>query len=506
MCRIQEPGAILLADPKDASGAMTSTGQTYISIQYIRDCVEQNQLLHMDRYVISNGTSDQTRMTTRNQGNGRLSYSEEDDAVILKFIAKRQSEAKGNLVWKELGEKGLTKHTWQSMKNRFKRHLKFKLLDKSQEKCPSVASKRKALAFKDSSMNKENVSQTSSNADSFQKSPQKSVVTSDSTQTATENSLCPAVVSDPQPSPERASSPPDVAEAAEEPQQGSSDAGQQESRCQVQEQETMNEEQQRQPQPSPETSKRPRLDGDCDGRDIPEGSNRHSSSLTETRQTPCSTSTPASKTLGILARAAREFEDSDGIDDESDEEGPSEASLKKTSETHESSTAPAREPESQADDHSDDAQQGPSETICNGAPQLPDDERPGPSGTGVSNKAHEFIFDSESQEEIYRQLSRAETLSSSLTDIKQHVMNLMRETKKDLVEVTKALLKANGDLANAQVYLLEGYDYETHGPLWTALDDEVLLLADPYELEQLQSKYGEEDVTRRRAFLKADIH
>lgn len=194
------------------------------------------------------------------------------------------------------------------------------------------------------------------------------------------------------------------------------------------------------------------------------------------------------------------------MDDESEEEeGPSEASLKKPSDTHESSIAPAREPESQAEDHSD-AQQCPSEAICNGAPQIPDDERPAPSGTAPTSKIHEFMLNSEAQEKDHSQSTPAETLSSSLTDIKQHVMNLMRETKRDLVEVTKALLKANGDLAKAQVYLLEGYDYETHGPLWTSQDDAILLLADPYKLEHLQSKYGEEDVTRRRAFLKADVH
>ncbi|XP_056615129.1 telomeric repeat-binding factor 2-interacting protein 1 [Triplophysa dalaica] len=504
MCRIQEHSAILLADPKDASSAMTSTGQTYISIQYIRDCVEQNQLLDMGGYVIDGGPSKKTRSSTQNQGNGRLSYSAEDDAAILRFIEKRQSEAKGILVWKEMQNKKVTKHSWQSMKDRFKRHIQFKLIEKNLEKCSSVASKRKALAFKGSSMNTENVSQTSSSDESSQKSPEKSVVVSDSTQVVGETSLCPADVSNPQPSPDRASSPPDVAEAAEEPQHGLSDAGQQESCLQVQEQETTNEEQQSPLQPSPETSKRPRLDGDCDEHG-PEESIGHCSSLTETRLTPCKTSSQATKTLGILARAAREFEDSDGIDDESEEEeGPSEASSKKPSDKHESPTAPAREPESQAQNDTD-ARQGPSEAICNRAPPpIPDDERPGPSGTAVTSKIH--VLNSELQEEDHSQPTPVEMLSSSLTEIKQHVTNLMTETKKDLVEVTKALLKANGDLARAQVYLLEGYDRETHGPLWTPLDDEILLLADPFELVHLQSKYGEEDVTMRRAFLKADVH
>lgn len=193
------------------------------------------------------------------------------------------------------------------------------------------------------------------------------------------------------------------------------------------------------------------------------------------------------------------------IDDESEEEeeGPSEASSKKPSDAQESPTAPAREPESQAENDTD-ARQGPSEAICNRAPHIPDDERPGPSGTAVTSKIH--VLNSELQEEDHSQPTPVEMLSSSLTEIKQHLTNLMTETKKDLVEVTKALLKANGDLAKAQVYLVEGYDRETHGPLWTPLDDEILLLADPFELVHLQSKYGEEDVTMRRAFLKADVH
>lgn len=512
MCRNQEPGAILLLDPKAANSVKTSTGQTYISIQYITDCVEQNQLLDMDRYIVSVGPSVQKSRASRHQGNGRMVYSHEDDAAILKFMEKRRNEAKGNLVWREMEKQHVTAHTWQSMKNRFLKHLQHKRIDKTPEKSSGVASKRKALSFIDSSLSKENVPQTSSKADSPQKSPRKSTFVSDAagTQIATENSLCP----NPQPSPEGANSPPHVAEVAEEPMHSSNDAGQQDSCPEIQEQEIIDEEEQTQPQQngeSPETAKRKRLDGDCDGQDIPDGSNGHSSSFIEPRPSTSQTSTPMSQKLGILARAAKEFEDSDGIDDESEEdEGPSEAPLLKSADTHESSAAPAvvaKEPENQAEDRND-VQQGASTDLCNGSTKSPEDERPGPSGTAVpvTSKAHEFIFESETQEEDLSQPTPAETLSGGLLDIKQHVMNLMRETKKDLVEVTKALLMANGDLVKAQVYLVEGYDSETHGPLWTSQDDEILLQADPYELEQLQSKYGEEDVSMRRTFLKADVH
>ncbi|XP_051550011.1 telomeric repeat-binding factor 2-interacting protein 1-like [Myxocyprinus asiaticus] len=512
MCRNQEPGAILLVDPVDVTNAMANTGQTYISTQFIRDCVKQNQQLDIDGYTISIGPSVQTRMASRNQSNGRLCYSQDDDAAILKFMEKRRHEAKGILVWREMEKQRVTDHSWQSMKNRFLKHLQYKLLEKSPEKCPGTTSKKKPLTFSDSSSCEEGITQTSSKTGTPQKSPRKSVVISDAaeTQSATETSLCPTLSTNPSTSPERASLPPDVAEAAGEPSQASSNDGEQESCVQIHELDKMIKNTQEQPRPvneGPEMSKRPRLDEDCDGQDIPDGSNENSSSLNETRQTTSKSSTPTSKKLGILARAAREFEDSDVMDDESEEdEGPSEAPLIKSSDTQGSLATPenlAREPESQAEHHK--AQQHSPESLCNGATPIPADEGSGPSSTAVpiTLSGHNFIF--ESQEDHSKSVQE-ETFSRDLLEVKQHVMNLIAETKKDLVEVTKALFKANGDLTKAQMYLLEGYDREMHGPLWTRLDDELLLLADPNELKQLQSKYGEGEVNRRKAFLKTTVN
>lgn len=184
--------------------------------------------------------------------------------------------------------------------------------------------------------------------------------------------------------------------------------------------------------------------------------------------------------------------------DESEEgEDPCEAPIIEPSDAQESSASPAafaREPESQAEHHEEARQDS-------AAPE--EEERPGPSSTAFN--AHAFMFDSESREPNHSQArgTPEETLSRLLVDVREQVKTLMRESKKDLVEVTKALLKASGDLARARVYLIDGYEQEIHGPLWTHLDDEVLLLADSYELEQLQSKFGEEEVSRRRAFLTA---
>uniref|UniRef100_A0A8C2DSG8 Telomeric repeat-binding factor 2-interacting protein 1 n=1 Tax=Cyprinus carpio TaxID=7962 RepID=A0A8C2DSG8_CYPCA len=473
LCRSQEPGAILLIDPGEATTVTSCSGQKYISTKYIKDCVEQNLQLNLDDYVIRVGPSVQTRMATRHQSNGRLGYSPEDDAAILKFMEKRQHEAKGNLVWKEMEKRRVTEHSWQSMRDRFLKHLQHKLVKKS-------PTKRKPLCFTQSPLRKKKV---------------------------TENSdVCPAVRTDPQPSPERASSPPDVADAAGEPPQASSHDSQDGSPVPVQEQET----------PEPEMSKRPGLDEGCDGQDVPDGNVIHGfiyltrskehSSPNKTRQSTCKTATPDSSKLGILAKAAREFEDSDVMDESEEGEDPFEAPVAKPLDAQESSALPGtlnREPETQTVLNRTGLQEAP-EAVC--PLSSPEEERPGPSSTTVSaSSSHVFILDSKSQDKHDSQTrgTSEETLSK---DLVEHVENLMIKTKKDLVEVTKALLKASGDLARAQSYLQDGYNHEIHGPVWTHLDDEILQLADPYELEQLQSKYGPEEVSRRRDFLTAGIN
>ncbi|KAF4097948.1 telomeric repeat-binding factor 2-interacting protein 1 isoform X2 [Onychostoma macrolepis] len=492
LCRNQEPGAILLIDPGDATTVTSSAGQKYISTKYISDCVEQNQQLNLDDYVISVGPSVQTRMATRHQSNGRLGYSPEDDAAILKFMEKRQHEAKGNLVWKEMEKRHVTNHSWQSMRNRFLKHLQDRLVKKS-------PTKRKPLCFTQSPLRKKNVTENAEpETDTLQNSPQKSVVVPDSseTQIATENGVCLATVrTDPQPSPEGASSPLDVADAAGEPPQASSHDSQDESPVPVQEQET----------PEPEMSKRPRLDEGCNGQDVPDGS-KELSTPNKTRQTVCKTATPESRKLGILAKAAREFEDSDVMDESEEGEDPFEAPIAKPSDAQESSASPAtltKDPETRAELNQNGQQEAP-EALC--PSPAPEEERPGPSSTAVpTSSSHVFILDSESQDKRDSQ-TRGTPEETPSKDLVEHVENLMEKTKKDLVEVTKALWKASGDLKRAQAYLLDGYDHEIHGPVWTHLDDEILLLADPYELEQLQSKYGQEEVTRRRDFLTAGIN
>uniref|UniRef100_W5K9C2 Telomeric repeat-binding factor 2-interacting protein 1 n=1 Tax=Astyanax mexicanus TaxID=7994 RepID=W5K9C2_ASTMX len=156
VCRTQEPNAILLAEPGEVSAATDGAGQFYISTQYIRDCVTQNQQLDMKTYRLSSQINPaiQTRSASRKQrGSGRMGYSLEDDTAILDFITHRRQEAKGNRVWQEMERKLVTSHSWQSMKYRYLKHLQFKQTNKSPEK------RKKSLNFKESFSSEENTIQ-----------------------------------------------------------------------------------------------------------------------------------------------------------------------------------------------------------------------------------------------------------------------------------------------------------------------------------------------------------
>uniref|UniRef100_A0A8B9JRP0 Telomeric repeat-binding factor 2-interacting protein 1 n=1 Tax=Astyanax mexicanus TaxID=7994 RepID=A0A8B9JRP0_ASTMX len=158
VCRTQEPNAILLAEPGEVSAATDGAGQFYISTQYIRDCVTQNQQLDMKTYRLSSQINPaiQTRAASRKQrGSGRMGYSLEDDTAILDFITNRRQEAKGNRVWQEMERKLVTSHSWQSMKYRYLKHLQFKQTNKSPEK------RKKSLNFKESFSSEENTIQSS---------------------------------------------------------------------------------------------------------------------------------------------------------------------------------------------------------------------------------------------------------------------------------------------------------------------------------------------------------
>ncbi len=66
--------------------------------------------------------------------------------------------------------------------------------------------------------------------------------------------------------------------------------------------------------------------------------------------------------------------------------------------------------------------------------------------------------------------------------------------------MTKALLRTSGDFSVARDLLLD--PSSVPGPFWIHDDDALLLSGDPDMRQQLQEKYGEENVAKRIIFLE----
>ncbi|XP_026788279.2 telomeric repeat-binding factor 2-interacting protein 1 [Pangasianodon hypophthalmus] len=498
LCRTQEPNAILLADPGDITPAVQGAGHFYISTQYIHDCVAQNQQLDIESYRFSNLQPVQTRAASRKQrGTGRMGYSLEDDTAILNFISKHQKEAKGNRIWQQMERQRITSHSWQSMKDRFLKHLQHKLEQKTPEH------KKKVSPLKESSSSEDNISQPTP-----KKTPRKKAVVvsssdSDATQISHEHEGGTREQPDLQPSPEEISSPEDPVSEKRQTDEVRKECDGDES---VPEEERQHDIEQAEVSP-----KRARTDTDSPTENTSSGPNDQLSTTSEKQNSNSrKSSAPSGRKLGILERAAREFEDSQAIDGSQGDQPLSQASPINASDTDESQIMAAREralrEQEVNPEHPNDAEEPAPATQSHRSTPGPDDDDPGPSSAAlpITSNAHMFLFQQESQEEL-SQPSEEDQLSQSLLETKQHVVRLMQESKKDLVEVMKALLKASGDVTLALSYLLEGYDPEVHGPIWTRHDDEMLLSADSLECERLHEKYGVERVSKRAAFLKADL-
>ncbi|KFO21219.1 Telomeric repeat-binding factor 2-interacting protein 1 [Fukomys damarensis] len=104
VCRVQEPGAVLLAQPGEA---LAEASGDFISTQYILDCVERNE---------------RPQPLT-----GRVAFTDTDDVAILTYVkehARSPSSVTGNALWKAMEKSELTQHSWQSMKDRYLKHLR----------------------------------------------------------------------------------------------------------------------------------------------------------------------------------------------------------------------------------------------------------------------------------------------------------------------------------------------------------------------------------------------
>lgn len=140
LCRVQEPGAVLLAQPGEA--AAEASGD-FISTQYILDCVERNEKLELEAYRLGLApapVADQAPETKpgaqaegaaaeseRQPLTGRVAFTDADDVAILTYVkenARSNSSVTGNALWKAMEKSALTQHTWQSLKDRYLKHLR----------------------------------------------------------------------------------------------------------------------------------------------------------------------------------------------------------------------------------------------------------------------------------------------------------------------------------------------------------------------------------------------
>ncbi|KAG8007682.1 Telomeric repeat-binding factor 2-interacting protein 1 [Nibea albiflora] len=230
--------------------------------------------------------------------------------------------------------------------------------------------------------------------------------------------------------------------------------------------------------------------------------------------------------LGILELATKEFEDESECDEDEapDLQNPTEtATMQPTSTESPASTSDTAVPAQSNPERGPGLQDSVPETQASSGNCSPETAGPEPAAAeavSATSKAHLFIFESESQEEESQSIISDGTVAPanplppvgkdaafSLTQVqleedKQQIRELMKETNQDLVSVTKALLKTSGDFSAALDLLSDPSSFS--GPLWKRCDDSLLWSADPAVRQQLQEKFGEEEVAKRIMFLEVE--
>ncbi|KAF3856138.1 hypothetical protein F7725_016861, partial [Dissostichus mawsoni] len=129
LSNVQRPGPFCSLTPKKTALflKLLLTG-SYVSTQYIHDCIEKEEQLNLKDYrlnpEVSLRQSPRLNKTPRRlSGVGRIAYTAEDDAAISSYVSKHQQEVGGNRIWLEMETQLVTNHTWQSMKSHYKVQL-----------------------------------------------------------------------------------------------------------------------------------------------------------------------------------------------------------------------------------------------------------------------------------------------------------------------------------------------------------------------------------------------
>ncbi|XP_012686177.2 telomeric repeat-binding factor 2-interacting protein 1 [Clupea harengus] len=484
LCRIREPDAILLADPKDLLGISDKGGHLYVSTQYIWDCVEKNQQLDEMNYRLSTTPKIQARSLRSKEGTvGRMSYTAAEDEAILNYVSERRTEARGNGVWQLMEKLKITSHSWQSMKDRYLKHLRDRpakvkigpLEFVSSVPKPQKGTEQQVLLESDIPVKlSENEPDALSRADP---------------------TVVPGAAGDHHPSEERSEHP--AEEAADRDGVAAAPATEQQTSGEFLEGDMVAVPEDDHRESSPKRSKLHA--GEGDGNRGTSGPGSEVTSKAGGLQSSKS-STPMKRRLGILDQAVREFRNSLWNEDNSPPQTiPSDPS-QSDSETEMFHEARERQ---EADIRPHQKKRTESECTSQAMPAEDGEATKTSSAKLSSCRSHLFLFEGESQEDDFSQASQEEGCASHPVDLEGErlVLGLMKDCSKNLLEVTKALLKTSGDVALAQQHLLQG---TLPTPLWSQKEDQRLLSADPIYKCRLQEKYGKEGVSARVSFLQAE--
>uniref|UniRef100_A0A674K2G9 Telomeric repeat-binding factor 2-interacting protein 1 n=1 Tax=Terrapene triunguis TaxID=2587831 RepID=A0A674K2G9_9SAUR len=116
LCRVQEPGAVLLAQPDERGAA-----GNFVSTEYVRRCVERNERLPLEHYRLA---AEQAPAPAGSPAGRSAFTGSEDQAILLHVRERAQGSGTGTALWKEMERARLTPHSWQAMRDRYLRHLR----------------------------------------------------------------------------------------------------------------------------------------------------------------------------------------------------------------------------------------------------------------------------------------------------------------------------------------------------------------------------------------------
>nr|XP_020455207.1 telomeric repeat-binding factor 2-interacting protein 1 isoform X6 [Monopterus albus] len=540
LCNVQRSGAILLIDPEERGSVPETSARWYVSTQYIYDCVERGEQLDVEHYRLKPEVvlRHSARLNNSKEGSpgllgGRAAYTPEEDAAILSYVRNHMTQTGGNRLWQEMEKKCVTSHSWQSMKHRYKTQLAKKL--SGVEEVKTIKEKTKEEGDKE----------TEEGAVPPPHSPATDHLQTHSVETD-------LMQTDVHPIPAESTEPKRAkAQSVISPQKGTvldSPMVEQPQRRITRRQLVL------EPSSSPETYGK-KLRSSSTSAEKPSSSPQPLKKTKSAVKSPLQKDSavdqsPSKRAKGKTVAAVEESQREESEEATVSERPPSDQELNPLLQKGEKKKEKrklgilelaTKEFESESESGEDETPdlQNPVETVMiqstSTEPPVPPSDTPAdPSSTQSSpqprpslqmnvqdahkaSRAHLFIFDSDSQEDDtqspgdntaapakpYVNEDAALPLTQvQLEEDRERIIELMDQTKQDLVSVIKALMKTSGDIPAALDLLLD--PSSVSGPFWNRYDDGLLLSADAVLRQQLQEKYGEESLAKRIVFLELE--